>query len=738
MSSIDFATAPQLNGNGLVANNARREAEFLDKLLQIRNEVLTDKHPRIKLPPAVLEELAPSTSTQLFADSLNRTPRGGQPQQQHLLPPRPETAAQHASSSTTYSSPSHVPRPTPPKPSSSGIDPVLLTKSDHLIRAELQLKRQHIERTLRDQLDKKGRAAFAEDRETYLDVDDVLTKAQALVPPVSGLSTAAVDSEGSTSFDENSYYSSQANSWSHGEHSPIRSPHSANADGTLPSHAQQSSTEALTAASATDHAGSAQAQPTVIDLDEEPYEPAEDIEIYEPEPIVDLDQDESDYSPPPAATGPSESARKGRPRVRGAEASNTGSRRQSPAGHPAPIQNPRKRRRAEVREERRRQQGSKRAVRSPEPYIKEEPQSPPMAGYPDSQPNKRRALQVSLMESESSSTRGGRMQPIHYQDLEHSPRSYRPYDEAQSPTVVHAPPRILEPDDQDLRRVASLQHARRPYSPRAREVYPAVEMRPVRAASHAFADRPPEPMYGEVSRHPSVAPRILRERSRSPAREYLPQMHSPGPMAPPSRTIVVDQYGNRYYAAPMDVRESVVPLRRMEAEAYHERAVTREPTMRGPTRDVYGDEGVVRMPPPPPPPPRRYVEVLDSDVMEARPYGMREASRRPLEVDYAGPGVVERRPIVQYEEVGPRRDYVPSRAYSVRPEVVRREVAEEYVPLRHGSMAPRPVSVAGPRYREISVAHPELPHEAGRYTYSQAPQSRRYVDEAATEGVYRY
>jgi hypothetical protein len=39
----------------------------------------------------------------------------------------------------------------------------------------------------------------------------------------------------------------------------------------------------------------------VIDLDEEAYEPADDIEIYEPEPATLLDDaEEEDYSPPPA------------------------------------------------------------------------------------------------------------------------------------------------------------------------------------------------------------------------------------------------------------------------------------------------------------------------------------------------------------------------------------------------------------------------------------------------------
>jgi hypothetical protein len=417
---------------------------------------------------------------------------------------------------------------------------------------------------------------------------------------------------------------------------------------------------------------------------------------------------------------------------------NRSSRRPSPAGNPPPLQNPRKRR----REEKRRQQANKRVVRSPEPYIKEEPQSPPpFAHYPDAQPSKRRALQPLPSDSEQESARGSRIQPVHYREQEHSPRSYRPFEEPTSPTVIHVPQRRVERDDQDLRRVASLQHARRPYSPGPVEQYYPIETHQVRAASHAFVDRPVERVHGDASIRPSADPRHLRERSRSPIQEYLPRPHSPiMMMAPPARRIVQDQFGNKYYAAPVDVRESVAPLRRIEADAYYERAVTREPALRGGARtEVYEDNTVLRMPPPPT---RRYVEVADGDIVDAQAYRQREASRRPMEAEYSGRSVVERRP-VQYEEMGPPREYMPSRAYSLRPETVRRELADEYVPMRQESVVPRQpryISVAPPAgYREASVAHGEA-HDDGRYAMATPIQSRRYVDDGgdARRVSYRY
>lgn len=323
------------------------------------------------------------------------------------------------------------------------------------------------------------------------------------------------------------------------------------------------------------------------------------------------------------------------------------------------------------------------------------------------------------------------MQPVYYRDQDNSPRALRQYEEPLSPTVIRVPQRRLERDDQDLRRVASLQYARRPHSPGAFETYPASEMRQVRAASHAFVERPMETVYREASVRASAAPRYVLERSRSPVHEYLPRAQSPVMMAPPPRRIVVDEYGNKYYAAPVDTRESVAPPgRRMEAEPYYERAITREPTMRAPARSViYEDDNMQRMPPPPP---RRYVEPLDVEAIEARSYRQRETSHRPMEVEYAAREPIERRAVVQYEDLGPPREYIPSRAYSVRPEVIRREAPSEYAPVRHESVQPRYVSVAAPRYREASVVHQE-PYDDRRYTAAPVPQGRRYLEEGAIE-----
>jgi hypothetical protein len=304
-----FAAAPpHLNGNSVVPAEVLREANFLQQLLQIRDDVLASKHPRIHLPAKVIEQVAPRLpqTTPPTKPAINGTPNGISASQ--LFPPRPDSSLQARSTANEFVSP--VPptqRPYSAISASSSIDPVLLTKSDHLIRAELQLKRQQIERLLKDQFDRKGRGNDIDEREAHLNVEECLIQAQLRVPPVSGIRSTTNNSDGAESFDENSYYSSKADSWSSEELDPKQI--------TIADPAGPLTSQAKLAPSFS--AQSRPVQPAVIDLDEEAYEPADDIEIYEPEPASLLDDaEEEDYSPPPADVGLNEPSR-GRARDRG-------------------------------------------------------------------------------------------------------------------------------------------------------------------------------------------------------------------------------------------------------------------------------------------------------------------------------------------------------------------------------------------------------------------------------------
>jgi len=302
------ATAqPFLNGTSVVPAELIREAEFLRQILQIRDDVFASKHPRIHLAPKVIEQVAPRPpQTTLSArPTVNGTSSGISAS--HQLPPRPENTFPTPSLPNEHSLPTPpAQRPLPTKPTVSGIDPVLLTKSDHLIRAELQLKRLQIERVLKDQFDKKGRNNEHEDREPHLNVEECLVQAQLRVPHVSGLSATANNSDGAESFDENSYYSSKADSWSSEEHDLN---HTAVTDPSGPLTSQLHPPVNVGAST------SRPVEPTVIDLDDEAYEPVDDIEIYEPESALLPDEtEEEDYSPPPADVA--HEPRRGRARER--------------------------------------------------------------------------------------------------------------------------------------------------------------------------------------------------------------------------------------------------------------------------------------------------------------------------------------------------------------------------------------------------------------------------------------
>jgi hypothetical protein len=299
------AAAPRLNGTSVVPAEVLREATFLQQLLQIRDDVFASKHPRIHLPAKVIEQVAPRPqTTPLGRPSTNGAPNGVSSSQP--FPPRSASSLQAPPANEVVPPATSSQRPFSAISASSSIDPVLLTKSDHLIRAELQLKRQQIERQLKDQFDKKGRGNDPDEREAHINVEECLNQAQLQVPPVSGIRSTTNNSDGAESFDENSYYSSKADSWSSEERDPKH---------TDPAEPLTSQARNPMHVGAQPRFG--QVQPAVIDLDEEAYEPADDIEIYEPEPATLLDDaEEEDYSPPPADIVANEPSR-GRGRDRG-------------------------------------------------------------------------------------------------------------------------------------------------------------------------------------------------------------------------------------------------------------------------------------------------------------------------------------------------------------------------------------------------------------------------------------
>jgi len=229
MSSIQGAET-LLEQNGFLPS-AHLQADFYAKLSRLENEVLTGRHPLFKLPQAAIERLTAvinhnstsRASPTARADGQHETKLQSTFIESIPAPVRPETVAK-----PPFQQPPRAPDPLTVKPIPSAFDPVLLSKSDHLLSAELVLKRQRIERTLRQAVERKKLAprdkdwALLEGPNTF-DLSQVHEAALALVKPVSGLKPVvqavvqpAASNTGSSSSSpfDNGYYSSQVNSWS--------------------------------------------------------------------------------------------------------------------------------------------------------------------------------------------------------------------------------------------------------------------------------------------------------------------------------------------------------------------------------------------------------------------------------------------------------------------------------------------------------------------------------------------
>ena len=383
---------------------------------------------------------------------------------------------------------------------------------------------------------------------------------------------------------------------------------------------------------------------------------------------------------------------------------------------------------------------------NPEPYIKDEPVSPPpFANVPEvppyKQPTPRGRAEIDLLSPRHAPQR----QTQYIQYANESPRSGLRYEYVQpsEPSVVTmASPSAYRPvqrDTQNLRRVASLHHAQRPASPPQRVYSPVA---PYRTMSMTYGD----PRFTQqaaqtddnyVATYQEQPPQesvsyARAERSRSPPRSqqyrdpFAGRVSSPALMPPPSaappRRIIVDQYGNRYAADPEPApapapRASVAPVEtRPQPEAMYERAPSRmqvayaqpppssshyeelDTRMVPPSSSAQYEQLDARMAPPSKPTRRQPAPEQQVEFIDANGYRFREYSTRPVET----PRYVEAptSPVYQevrgYEPMPPppappqAREptspvYVPTRSYSVRPEEPQ-QVPSGYI--RQPSLAP--------------------------------------------------
>ncbi len=202
------------NGVSLTAEELREILEY-ERIVQFRDSVLAGTHPRVKIPPHLSGKQANSTRN-VSSPSIS-TPRGN-----HVAQPAHPTHLESAASyyNTTPNSQRSAGVGHVPMSSKSEINPILLEKSDDLIKAEIQLQRQRLERALREQIEQQKLAAKAllqtSESLPNFDLSEVLSKALAIVhPSINADAESSADaparppSSVSDSFDENTFYSSQ-------------------------------------------------------------------------------------------------------------------------------------------------------------------------------------------------------------------------------------------------------------------------------------------------------------------------------------------------------------------------------------------------------------------------------------------------------------------------------------------------------------------------------------------------
>ena len=213
---MSVATGIQASVNGLPRRPIEvNEALEYEKILSIYHQVIAGNHPRLKLsgpadPQARASldqpssQVPPTSAASSLPETALTTPLPGLQSSKIVqeLPAKPTNSALSS-------------KPVPSKPPASELDPIFLTKPDDLVRAEIQLQRQRVERALREQLEQKRvdarhKPSFAEAKPEF-DVVDVLTKALNLVKPVLDEPHGINENcSASDSFDENSFYSSKA------------------------------------------------------------------------------------------------------------------------------------------------------------------------------------------------------------------------------------------------------------------------------------------------------------------------------------------------------------------------------------------------------------------------------------------------------------------------------------------------------------------------------------------------
>ena len=219
-SAVRMMASAVADSNGFSLTENEELVEY-EKLIKLRNDVFANNHSLAQLPrqsaglgnPSSASgplPLPPVSSSQM-TNGIHPTSRASNAVS--FLAAKPH-GTKPMSNIFQPKSPNNQKVPTP-APGSSGIDPIFLTKSDVLVRAEIQQKRQRIERALEEQIhQRRKQKLFDQEALPDFDATEVLRKAQELVKPIKMQESKRANGAASSSdsFDEKTFYSSQVES----------------------------------------------------------------------------------------------------------------------------------------------------------------------------------------------------------------------------------------------------------------------------------------------------------------------------------------------------------------------------------------------------------------------------------------------------------------------------------------------------------------------------------------------
>ncbi|KAJ9605561.1 hypothetical protein H2200_010218 [Cladophialophora chaetospira] len=208
---MSASVGPLLNGIMPPPAPSINEALEYEKILRIRDEVFSGSHPRLTVPAHAIRVPASQTPSTFSQNQL------------HVPSPFSATASPHRLAAATQSNkredestPQNKPNGVPvsaasqPASSVSEFDPILLTKSDDLVRAETLLKRQRLEKALRDQFENKRADARKKPAPAEAKPDFDLPTIFARITGAAKSPSSKDEEEATDSVNEDEFYSSRA------------------------------------------------------------------------------------------------------------------------------------------------------------------------------------------------------------------------------------------------------------------------------------------------------------------------------------------------------------------------------------------------------------------------------------------------------------------------------------------------------------------------------------------------